>query len=178
MNTYRKQYLSFKVSVWLIFFFGALMAQNISEMEYSELSYVPYCRMVKQYKKYDKRIVKTEAIYRSGGEISSFYHPSCPDRDKAAWVDYSGDLKKTTPSNLMKEMKAALDPDGRIWVTAIIRFDGPKPVEISPNAPKELAEIMNGINSRYGHMNQFDTRVVLIKVLSIKPVTPNTPWPK
>lgn len=154
-----------------------LFAQN-HKQEGAIPEHVPYCQIIAHISKYNHRIIQTEAIYRSGGEVMSFYGLSCPSRDLGSWVDYSDDLRSATSAELMETMDMMLDTDGRVQIVALIEFDGPKPVKIPPGTSPRLAALMRGVNSRYGHLNQFRFRVVLQKVISVKPVQPNAPWPK
>lgn len=137
-----------------------------------------YCRMVAQVPKFDHQVLKTEAVYRRGGEIMSLYSPSCPSHANSSWVDYSAALRDNTPPGLMDKMDTLLDADGRARIVAVVEFDGPKPVAIPPVTPSRLADVMRGTNSKWGHQNQFNSRVVLLRIISVKPVPPDTPWPK
>jgi hypothetical protein len=78
----------------------------------------------------------------------------------------------------MERMEKILDASGRARIVAVVEFDGPKPVEIPAGTPPELSEVMRGTNSRYGHQNQFGSRVVLLKIISVEPVPSDAPWPK
>lgn len=151
-------------------------AQN-REQQVSISKRVPYCSIVEQSAKYDHHVLETEGIYGTGMEFSGFYSSSCPEWRKVSWVDYSDDLRKHTSPALFKRMEKLLDADGRARVVAIFRFDGPKPVKIPPGTPPGIAAAMRDTDSRYGHMNQFNYRVVLLKVIRVSPVSPDAPWP-
>lgn len=136
-----------------------------------------YCSLVAQSAKYDHHVFETEGIYRRGGEIRGFYSLSCAERKDSAWVDYSEDLREHTPPPLYKRMEKLLDADGRAGIVAVLRFDGPKKVKIAPGTPPALAAAMRDFDSRYGHMNQFKYRVVLLKIIRVDSVPPDAPWP-
>lgn len=138
---------------------------------------VAYCELAKGPHTYDHQLVVTDGIYRRGGEIMSFYSPSCAKREMSSWVDYSEDLRKTSSAELMQRMDAILNTDGRAHIIAVLEFDGPKPVSIHAGTSDGLANVIRGTNSRYGHMNQFRTRVLLTKIISAEPVPASTPWP-
>lgn len=139
---------------------------------------VPYCEIVKQVAKFDHHVVETEVVYRRGAEISSVYSLSCPEASKEAWVDESEDLRKATPTAVMEAVEGSLRRDGRVRIRAVLEFDGPKPVVIPPGTPPWIEALMLGVNSRYGHANQFTYRVLLIKVIAAGPVPPDAPWPR
>ena len=139
---------------------------------------VSYCRMVTQAAKFDHQVFKTEAVYRRGGEIMSLYSPSCPVHANSSWVDYSVALRDNTPPGLMKKMDTMLGANGRARIIAVLEFDGPKPVAIPPGTSPRLADAMRGTNSKWGHQNQFNSRVVLLRIISVHPVPSDTPWPK
>jgi hypothetical protein len=135
-----------------------------------------YCDLAREYTKYDHQIVHVRGIYRRGGEIASFYDAGCIQSDPA-WVDWSPKLKQHSSPNLVSAMNALLDAQGRATVDAEIEFDGPKPVKIPPGTSPGLAKVMLSLNSRYGHMNQFRFRVVLVRLVGVEPVPTATPWP-
>lgn len=138
---------------------------------------VAYCSILAQSAKYDHRILKTEGIYGTGMEFSGFYSLSCPEWRKVSWVDYSDGLRKHTSPALFKRMERLLDADGRARVVAVLKFDGPKPVKIPPGTPPAIAASMRATNSRYGHMNQFNYRVVLLRIINAESVPSDAPWP-
>jgi len=107
----------------------------------------------------------------------SFYNPSCARSHETSWVAYSGDLRRTTSPELMQKMDKLLDENGRVRIVAVAEFSGPKAVDIPPGTPPDVADIMRGTNARYGHRNQFEYRVRLLKVMVVEPVPGNAPWP-
>ncbi len=157
--------------------FGAPTSDFAREQAAKRDARVPYCWIVTHAAKYSHHVLQIEGIYRAGGEIMSFYSLSCPNAEESSWVDYSKDLRKRTPAKVMKKMEKLLASDGRADIVALVEFDGPKAVTIPPGTPPKLAEVMRGTDSRYGHMNQFATRVLLLKVIKVNSVPATAPWP-
>ncbi|MDE3163780.1 MAG: hypothetical protein KGL64_11020 [Acidobacteriota bacterium] len=152
-------------------------AQQGSQEE-NNPKFVPYCEVVSHVEKYDHRVLETEAIYRRGGEIMSFYSPSCPTKSNASWVDYSSEMRRKSSPQLVHKMDELLDSHGRATVVALVEFDGPKPVEIPPGTAPALADIIRQMNSRYGHDNLFAYRVKILKITKVEPVSESAPWPQ
>ena len=139
---------------------------------------VPYCELIKHVSKFDHQVVETEVIYTRGIEISSAYDVSCRKSDQLAWVDEFTELRKATPAALMERVETWLRKDRRVRVKAVVEFDGPKGVDIPPGTPPETEALMRGMNSRYGHMNRFGFRIMLIKLIAAEPVPASVPWPR
>jgi hypothetical protein len=137
----------------------------------------PYCKLAQQPERYDHRVLLVQAIYRSGGEIMSLYDPDCPSRESTSWVDYADDLRQTTSPELLTKMNQLLKQNGRARITVRLEFYVPKPVAIPPGTPPALADVMRGKNSRWGHQNQFATRVRFLKILTVEPVPTDVAWP-
>lgn len=138
---------------------------------------VAYCSIVAQSAKYDHHVLETKGIYGTGMEFSGFYSLSCPEWKNVSWVDYSDSLRKRSSPQLFKRMEKLLDADGRARVVAVLKFYGPRPVKIPPGTPPAMAAAMRAFDSRYGHMNQFNYRVVLLKIVRISPVSHDAAWP-
>lgn len=138
---------------------------------------IRYCKLVEQPEKYNHHFFQINAIYRSGGEIMSLYDADCPSRALASWVDYSQDLNLVTSPEVFTEMNRLLKENGRAKITVQLEFYGPKPVTIPRGTSPGLADLMRGTNSRWGHQNQFATRVRFLKILTVEPVPSNVAWP-
>jgi len=138
---------------------------------------VAYCELAKNPNSYDHQLVETDGIYTEGAEIMSFYNLSCAKSEMSSWVDHSEDIRKSSSPESLQKMDDFLNTDGRAHIIAVLKFDGPKPVSIHAGTSDGLANVMRGTNSRYGHMNQFRTRVLLTKIISAEPVPASTPWP-
>jgi hypothetical protein len=138
----------------------------------------PYCKVAEHFARYNHKIVRVRGVYRRGGEIMSFYDPSCPKADHTAWVDYSPDFRQKSSPELVASMEKLLQVDGRAEVDLLVEFDGPKPVTVPYGTSPNLAAVMRGTNSRYGHANQFRFRVLFLRVLKVSPVEHSAPWPQ
>lgn len=163
------------------FFCLLLLAPIIGHTQQSKPTHAPlhvsYCQASINPGAYDHHVLETEGIYRRGGEIMSFYSLSCAKNELSSWVDYSDDFRKSTSLDLMRKMDSILDKDGRAHVIAVLEFDGPKPVSIPPGTSDGLASTMRQTNSRYGHGNQFRSRVLLLRLVSVEAVPASAPWP-
>jgi hypothetical protein len=71
-----------------------------------------------------------------------------------------------------------LDQSGRAEVVVTARFDGPMKVIVPKGTPPEVAQVMRGTNSRYGHMNQYSVRLVLLSIDKVDRVDSGLPWPR
>jgi|SRR5579875_1508181 len=149
--------------------------QHVSAHEKAPME---YCKVAADFGRYDHKVLRIRGVYRTGGEIMSFYDPSCPAADLASWVDYSSDFKRQTSPADMSIMEKLIREDGRVQVDVLAEFDGPKPVSIPNGTPAEIADVMRGTNSRWGHANQFRFRLRFLKVLAVSPVPKTTPWPQ
>ena len=137
----------------------------------------PYCKLAQQPERYNRRVLRVQAIYRSGGEIMSLYDAHCASRESASWVDYADELRQTTSPELLTKMNQLLKQNGRAKITVRLEFYGPKPVAIPAGTPPALADVMRGTDSRWGHQNQFATRARFLKILAVEPVPTEVAWP-
>jgi len=151
---------------------GGVSAQQATKVQPTP-KVAAYCEIASHQKEFDHDIVQTEGIFRRGRENWTFYSPSCPLADQTSWVDYSDDLRHSTSPELMGKMEKSLDSAGRVNLTVVLEFDGPKKVDVPPGTPPKVADLMRGVNSRYGHLNQFNSRVSFLKILAVDPVSAN-----
>ena len=128
---------------------------------------ITYCKVANHFARYNHKAFRISGIYRSGGEIMSFYDASCPSADLTAWVDYAPEFRKRSSASLISTMEKLLSADGRVQVDVLAEFDGPKPVTVPAGTPSEIADAMRGTNSRFGHANQFRFRIRFLKILSV-----------
>lgn len=133
---------------------------------------VSLCELTRNWRKYDHKTVRIDAIYRAGGETSEIYDVSCPDSDHTAWVEF--DFDNATPAETVATLRGLY---GRVRVTAVGEFDGPKKVNIPPNTPPKFADLMRAFDSTYGHMNHWHFQFVFSKIEEVGPVEANAPWP-
>ena len=137
-----------------------------------------YCKVATDFARYDHKVLRIKGVYRSGGEIMSFYDPSCPWTEMSSWVDYGSEFKSKSLPEVISAMNKLIDADGRAQIDIVAEFDGPKPVKIPRGTPPEVADAMRGTNARWGHANQFRFRMRFHKVLAVSPVAKTTPWPQ
>ncbi len=168
---------------WFTPLFIAMITLNVTAaVAPSLLASVPspkdYCEVVQHSLANDHRILLVEGIYRRGGEIESFYGGSCPDGSLASWADSSKTLRDKTAPAVLNQLDTLLSKDGRARIVALLEFDGPKKVTIPAGTPPGIADLMRGTNSRYGHMNAFTYRVVLLRIHHVESVGSSIPWPR
>lgn len=135
------------------------------------------CQLTGDWKKYDHRTVRIEAIYATGAESYTIYDPGCMGRNQTAWVEFPAGIQKKTPRVIMDKLNRLLRSDSRARLVAVGEFTGPKKVDIPPNTPPKVAETMRAVNSRYGHQNHWDFQFVFSKIEKVEPVSPSDPWP-
>jgi hypothetical protein len=137
-----------------------------------------YCKVVGDFAKYDHKVLRIRGVFRSGGEIMSFYDPACPTADLTSWVDYGSEFKRRSSPATILTMEKLISEDGRAQIDVLAEFDGPKPVSIPAGTPAEVADAMRGTNSRWGHANQFRFRIRFVKALAVSPVPKTVAWPQ
>lgn len=142
------------------------------------LETVSLCQLTQHWEQYDHKIVRIEANYRAGFEISEVYDPGCATSDHTAWVKL---LPYGSPSPVPAELEAKLSEllkqKGRARITAVGEFDGPKKVDVPPGLSPEATDAMRETNSRYGHMNGWRFQFVFSRVEKVEPVPASDPWP-
>jgi len=154
-----------------------LYALRPSAAQRAKPHHTEYCTIANHPMRYDHQVLTTEGIYRRGGEISSFYNAACSREEDASWVEYSSDLQKVTSPQLMAEMDRILRAGGRVGLVAVVRFDGPKAVDVPPGTSPGLAALMRGTNARYGHSNEYRYQITLLRIIAVRPIAAGTPWP-
>jgi hypothetical protein len=136
---------------------------------------VSLCELTKDWKKYDHKVVRIRAIYRTGPETSEVYDLDCPDSDHVAWVP--PDLAKMAPADMVDKMSRLLRPSGRAQIVARGEFDGPKKVDIPPGTSPGLAATLQAADSHYGHQNGWDFQFVIARIEKVEPAPADAPWP-
>lgn len=143
------------------------------------LDAVSLCRLTQEWKKYDHRTVRLEAIYRTGNETSEVYDPACPTSDHTAWVALlSYGSPSPIPLALRGRLNELLKQSGRARVVVLGEFDGPKKVDVPPGLSPEAADTLRATNSRYGHQNHWNFQFVFSKIEKVEPVPASDPWPR
>ena len=157
------------------------MHQHISPLHSPETpikpQFVPYCKIVKHTHIYNQKKIITDGNLIQGivdGNI--LYNSLCPQNKYISWVEYSNKMTKNTAHNVMKRMNMLLKQNSRINVVILMRFYGPKSVFIPAGTSKKIAKIMQAINSKWGNMNRYSTKIIIIKILNAEPVPKHEPW--
>lgn len=142
------------------------------------LETVSVCQLTSEWKKYDHRIVRIEAVYASGRESNEVYDIGCASGENTAWAEFPATAEKATPQQLLDKLNRLLRSESRARIIAVGEFAGPKKVEIPPNTPPKVADAMRAVNSRYGHQNRWDFLFVFSKIEKVEAVPPSDPWPR
>jgi len=140
---------------------------------------ISLCQLTKEWEKYDHKTVRVEAIYHGGFETSEIYDPACPTSNQTAWVALMpyGSPSPTSPE-LKEKFDQLLKQNGRVRITVVGEFDGPKKVDVPPGLTPEGAAAMRSTNSRYGHQNRWEFQFVFSKVEKVEAVPASDPWPR
>jgi hypothetical protein len=174
------RYASAVESLMLLVFIGASPVKEAWQAPTTPEPFetVSLCQLTKDWKKYDHRSVKIEAIYATGAESYTVYDPDCTSRDQTAWVEFPADVQKKTPQKTMDKLNRLLRSDSRVRLVVVGEFAGPKKVDIPPNTPPQVADLMRSVGSRYGHQNQWNFQFVFSKIEKVEPVPASEPWLK
>ena len=135
------------------------------------------CELTSAWKNYDHSTVQIEAVYASGAESSEVYDVNCPNRSDAAWAEFPEAIEKATPPDTIDKLNHLLRSDGRARIVVVGRFDGPKKVDIAPDTPAAVADVIRSVNSRYGHQNRWNFQFVFSKLEKVERVPVSDPWP-
>lgn len=123
---------------------------------------VPFCVLVSKPDLYDERVVRTTAILITGYEQFFLYNPQCDGQDNLVWAQNDPALKPSTAID--KRLKSVLTVKssrhaaGRAQVVVLGRFIGPG-------------------GKRFGHLDQFRMKFIILRVEQARSVSHNTPWP-
>ena len=138
---------------------------------------VSLCELTSAWRNYDHSTVQIEAVYASGAESSEVYDVNCPSRSDAAWVEFPEAIEKATRPEIIDKLNQLIRADGRARIVVVGRFDGPKKVDIPPDTPPAVADVMRNVNSRYGHQNRWTFQFVFSKIEKVERVPSSDPWP-
>jgi hypothetical protein len=129
---------------------------------------VAFCELVSHPQRYDKRVVRTEAISAIGIESAVLYDPQCSTEETRAWVTYDSAWSKTDQklrtayNNLLSDENNGRIPrghSGRARAVLVGRFE---------------ASDKNG----YGHLNQYRFQFVIMNLEKVEKVGEDIPyWP-
>lgn len=145
----------------------------------SQIETISLCQLTNDWKKYDHRTVRINAIYRTGNETSEVYDLGCATSDRTAWVALQPFGSPSPMAPVLKEkLNELLKRDGRARISVVGEFDGPKSVDIPQGlSPTGEAVFPNG-GSRYGHQNLWKFQFIFSKIESVEPVPVSDLWPR
>jgi len=138
---------------------------------------VSLCELTSAWKNYDHSTVQIEAVYAIGAESGEVYDINCSSRSAAAWVEFPEAIEKATPPDIINKLNQLLRADGRAHIVVVGRFDGPRKVDVPPDTPPAVADLMRSVNSRYGHQNRWNFQFVFSKIEKVERVPSSDPWP-
>jgi len=110
---------------------------------------VPFCELLRNSARYDKRIVRTQATFFRNMENAYLYDPSCGGENAYVWAEFDPAYVYTDDA-LKKKFDQVLCPTqpctiGRAQITVVGRFEGPT-------------------GGPYGHLNDYSFRFSFIRL--------------
>lgn len=90
---------------------------------------IPFCELIRASARFDKQVVRTQAIFFRNMENAYLYDPACSGEPAYIWVELDP-AYAYTDETLKKKLDQLLCPSqpcptGRVQVTVAGRFDGP-----------------------------------------------------
>jgi hypothetical protein len=153
---------------------GVVQNSRTSQRRVETLS---LCQLTREWKEYDHKTVRIDATYATGAESYEVYDTNClVDSDSTAWVEFPLEIQKATQPEIMDRMNRLLRLDSRVRIVVVGEFDGPKKVDVPPNTPQGVADLMRSVNSRYGHQNHWNFEFVFSRIEKVEPVPASDPW--
>jgi hypothetical protein len=110
---------------------------------------VPFCELIRDSARYDKSIVRTQAIFLRNMENAYLYDPTCAGENSYVWAEFDPAYVYTDEA-LKKNFEQLLCPTqpcpiGRAQITVVGRFEGPG-------------------GGPYGHLNDYRFRFSFIRL--------------
>jgi hypothetical protein len=121
---------------------------------------VAFCELVSQPELFDKKIVRTEAVFYVNLENQVLYDPSCRSESTSTWAEfgnsyvYDGDDIKKSFDRLLCQTKPC--PTGKVRVTVVGQFNGPS-------------------EAGYGHLNGYRFNFEIMRMEKAEAVPTNAP---
>lgn len=128
----------------------------------SKINSFSFCVLLRNPNVYAERIVRTTAILVAGYEQFFLYSPQCNKQDKRIWAER--DQMDESNQEIDKQLESLLSASstdqqaGRAQVTVVGRLIAPGP-------------------KRFGHLDQFRMKFVILGLEGAKPVSSNIAWP-
>jgi hypothetical protein len=110
---------------------------------------VAFCELVRNPTRFDKKIVRTQAIFYVDAESQALYDPTCDDENTATWVDhdasyiYSDEAVIKTLKDILCQTRPCTI--GKAYITVVGRFEGPN-------------------DTGYGHLNGYRFRFAMMRI--------------
>jgi hypothetical protein len=116
---------------------------------------VPFCKLVSHPANYQRKVVRTLAVFYGDRENEVLYDPQCPNEANFTWVDFDPSYVYTDEflKRRLKETLGRQPPyvDGKAQVTAVGRF-----------------EAANG--GGYGHLDSYRFRFSIMRIEAVDAV--------
>lgn len=131
------------------------------DVSQSQIVSLPFCSLVRKAHLYDQQIGRTTAILVAGYEQFFFYSPRCVG-DELVWAEQPS--SSSSDSEMMRKVQEVLSQSidenaGRAHLSIVGRFVGPGP-------------------RRFGHLDQFRLKFVILRIEQVKGVPSKTAWPR
>lgn len=132
------------------------------------------CELTEHPEKFDGRLVRTSAIL-VGGEGMKLYDPRCTWlKGNVAGEEVAG-VEARSDRRAFRRAGRLLARHGRVRVTVLARFHGPRELEIPETATPQLRSMLQGRERWYGHLDCCRTMLEIVAVESAEKVAPRTP---
>lgn len=132
------------------------MSPQRTAVDLIDVQTVAFCDLIRYPQRYNRKIVRTQAIAVITFETAVLYDPTCVRKDR--WTEYRSGNKEAY--NALRDYLSEPKPDqpSRAKVTVIGRLDGPS-------------------KKGYGHLNFAKFRFVVMRVEHGESVAPDVPYP-
>lgn len=122
---------------------------------------IGFCKLVRNPGLYNQRLIRTEATMIVGYEQSYLYDPACNSADTWSWAEHDRSYESNPETQAF--LDSLLDNKvgvgaGRAKVTVVGRFEA-------------------SLGKRYGHLDQFRSQFVIMRVERAEEVRTNVAWP-
>jgi hypothetical protein len=118
---------------------------------------IPFCDLLNHPRRYNGRIVRTQAIYVGTLETEMLYDPSCLRKD--TWTQYkSANIKAADQLDRYLPRPLLTGKPARAEVTVVGRFQGPS-------------------KKGFGHLNFAKLRFVVLRLEKVESVAADVPYP-
>jgi hypothetical protein len=141
---------------------GAKKSSAVSDEGPRTLPVLSLCELAENWERYHRQRVRVRAILGAGREQAWLYDPVCRSGEALTDVSLHQDLKedkKVIDEILARGNNASVILEGF--------FYGPEPFDdIDPRLPESVKQALKRSHRRYGHMDSFDTKLEVIKIIS------------